>query len=144
MEGDGRYMALELLNQNDSTLSQLYKADIFSFGMVLLQLITQIELPLKGEEWKRIRNPEYAQNLLSTAGCDCPLKEWILQCLDPDPKRRPEAKYIATAAQHRLIAMSISQPAESSCRLQNHYSSVPLPLAPPLPHPSIKHFPNIK
>lgn len=62
-EGDGKYCAKELLSdaymkERMNSPQLLKKADIFSLGMIMLQLMmgNEFKLPLNGEQWNRIRN----------------------------------------------------------------------------------------
>ena len=53
-EGDARYMAQELLNEILDP-KDLAKADLFSLGATLYELILCEDLPCNGEEWHGIR-----------------------------------------------------------------------------------------
>ena len=70
-EGDSRYLAPELLNDLcESMIPDLTKADIFSFGVSIYELMTGIiraeviadiikigdEIPKNGPEWHELRN----------------------------------------------------------------------------------------
>ena len=52
-EGDMRYLAPEMLD--DDTSTPLKKADIFSLGMMLYELMERQQPPRKGSEWKSLR-----------------------------------------------------------------------------------------
>lgn len=54
-EGDSCYLAQELLNDSSTELPDLTKADIFSLGMSLYELMIGEELPQCGDEWINIR-----------------------------------------------------------------------------------------
>ena len=53
-EGDMRYLAREMLD--DDTNIPLKKADIFSLGMMLYELMERCPPPRNGDEWKRLRS----------------------------------------------------------------------------------------
>ena len=54
-EGDKIYMAPEVLQ---GVIGKA--ADIFSFGLILLELSANIELPLQGEPWHMLRNNDFS------------------------------------------------------------------------------------
>ncbi len=65
-EGDKIYMAPEVLQ------GQIGKpADIFSFGLIMLELVANIELPTQGDSWQMLRNDDFS---LITFEDDIPLK----------------------------------------------------------------------
>lgn len=53
-------MALELLNdvQFGKDVSELSKADIFSLGISMFELIKNTALPMRDEAWHQLRNNE--------------------------------------------------------------------------------------
>ena len=56
MEGDKRYFARELLeNPVDGHLPDLTKADIYSLGATIYELMIGEEMPMGGDEWHEIR-----------------------------------------------------------------------------------------
>jgi len=58
-EGDKRYLAMELLQDN---FDNLWAADIFSFGLSILELVTE-DLPRKGVEWQTLRRGKFIREL---------------------------------------------------------------------------------
>jgi len=66
-EGDSRYLSRDLL-QSEPTAS----ADIFSFGITLLEVCSGKSLPGVGAEWERLRADELPV-------------EWTLRLADTDP-----------------------------------------------------------
>jgi serine/threonine protein kinase len=63
-EGDSKYLAKEILSTLDETeLPDLTKADIFSLGMTLYELVTMQELPNTGELWHQLRQGYIQANL---------------------------------------------------------------------------------
>ncbi|KAG5682301.1 hypothetical protein PVAND_011661 [Polypedilum vanderplanki] len=82
VEGDSRYLAPELLNNNYCLAN-----DIFSLGIALLELATNLELPSSGNLWQELRSgiiPFNVKNKLSPE-----LLKIISQMMDPDPIQRP-------------------------------------------------------
>lgn len=54
-EGDSKYLAKELLSSLEDELPDLTKADIFSLGVTLFELVTMQELPNTGVQWHWLR-----------------------------------------------------------------------------------------
>ena len=52
-EGDSKYISPEVFYKQNNNIS--YKTDIFSLGLSIYELLTEIELPLNGEGWQNIR-----------------------------------------------------------------------------------------
>ena len=83
-EGDTRYLAKELLEEN---YAHLTKADVFSLGITMHELGSCNELPQNGPAWHKLRDgspphlPRYSANINSL----------IELMLHPDPKMRPSA-----------------------------------------------------
>ena len=50
IEGDPKYLAPEILNQRFGP-----PADIFSLGMTILELATDLDLPKQGDTWQKLR-----------------------------------------------------------------------------------------
>ncbi|KAF0468307.1 Membrane-associated tyrosine- and threonine-specific cdc2-inhibitory kinase [Gigaspora margarita] len=55
--GDRKYVALEVLE--DNIISK--PADVFSFGMIILHIISTGDLPNRGDNWLKIRNGDLSQ-----------------------------------------------------------------------------------
>jgi len=85
-EGDSRYIAPELLEEN---YEHLTKADIYSLGMSAYELCraSQQPLPSGGEEWHQIR-----RGYLEPMTVDSELVSLIREMLCPDPCLRPCAR----------------------------------------------------
>ncbi|KAI1715606.1 protein kinase domain-containing protein [Ditylenchus destructor] len=83
-EGDNKYLAQEVLNDKPTKAS-----DIFSLGMTILELATDLELPKNGVFWEELRaliiDDKYTKHL--TKGMNRILA-WMIH---PDPKLRPSA-----------------------------------------------------
>lgn len=87
LEGDGVYMAKELLSSRE----RLPSADIFCLGITLLEIASGITLPASGEQWHELRNGRLPP-LASEHSSD--LAALIAQMMHPDPARRPTAASI--------------------------------------------------
>ncbi|CEO97378.1 unnamed protein product (mitochondrion) [Plasmodiophora brassicae] len=92
-EGDSRYVAPELLQGTPSQVSAA--ADIFSLGLLALELTAQLDLPSAGPAWQSLRDGHSASQYLD---CATALSELIMSMLNPDPSRRPSATEVLAAA----------------------------------------------
>ncbi|XP_014779412.1 membrane-associated tyrosine- and threonine-specific cdc2-inhibitory kinase isoform X2 [Octopus bimaculoides] len=81
-EGDPQYLAPELLEGKFGK-----PADIFSLGMTILELSSDLDLPRGGEGWHMLRHGQIPEEFLQGRSFD--LKYVIRQMLDPDPTSRP-------------------------------------------------------
>ncbi|KAG4071832.1 hypothetical protein HA402_005993 [Bradysia odoriphaga] len=82
-EGDSRYIAPELLDGNFSKA-----ADVFSLGVTMLELITNLELQANGPLWQELRQgvlPPACVKLMSKN-----FEEIIRQMMSPSPNHRPD------------------------------------------------------
>lgn len=99
IEGDSRYLAPELLKEfSEDHLPDLKKADIFSLGIFLFELLTRQSLPTNGPFWHHLRSgnlsqaevfsliPHRRSKTLST------LVETMICMLHPNPSYRPSAE----------------------------------------------------
>lgn len=55
-EGDGKYMAREILNNYSERVPDLTRADLFSLGMTMFELMSLENLPYNGSQWHTLRN----------------------------------------------------------------------------------------
>jgi len=113
-EGDTRYLAPELLDWNVSE-KDLTKADLFSAGITVYELITGIQLPSNGELWHRLRSNNYD---LAPAACGVTqeLVDVTRALMHADPAQRPSAQvclgtFLGLASDkdreiHRLLAQN--------------------------------------
>ena len=62
LEGDSIYISPELFYKDVGIIT--HKIDIFSLGLSILELLTEIELPKNGPIWQKIRNQELPQDFL--------------------------------------------------------------------------------
>ncbi|CAK5097783.1 unnamed protein product [Meloidogyne enterolobii] len=84
MEGDGKYLAAEVLNDKPTKA-----ADIFSLGMTILELATDLDLPNNGVFWHEIRNRMIDEKYIKVLSTD--LRRVIAWMIDPCPLNRPKA-----------------------------------------------------
>lgn len=82
LEGDPKYLAPELM-QGSFTKS----ADIFSLGITILELASDLDLPRGGNTWQQLRNGQLPQ--VFTQGFSSDLKRLISWMMDPLPQKRP-------------------------------------------------------
>ena len=61
IEGDKVYISKELLNFNSKGVLNT-KADIFSLGLSILEIIGKINLPLTGDSWLHLRSANFQMN----------------------------------------------------------------------------------
>ncbi|KAL7079516.1 hypothetical protein ACQ4LE_001567 [Meloidogyne hapla] len=83
-EGDGKYLAAEVLNDKPTKA-----ADIFSLGMTILELATDLDLPNNGVFWHEIRNRMIDEKYIKALSTD--LRRVIAWMIDPCPLNRPKA-----------------------------------------------------
>ena len=92
-EGDSRYLAPELINvmtDDPDAIPDLTKADIFSLGCTLLEIMNNHKLPSNGQSWHDIRNGDFE----ITGKFSFRFKEIVRKMLDRDPDKRPSAHEI--------------------------------------------------
>ncbi|KAG8189601.1 hypothetical protein JTE90_018957 [Oedothorax gibbosus] len=82
LEGDPRYIAPELM-QGVFTKS----ADIFSLGITILELASDLDLPRGDEAWHQLRNLEIPEQFIQ--GLSFELIEVISRMMEPDYVKRP-------------------------------------------------------
>nr|XP_027200809.1 membrane-associated tyrosine- and threonine-specific cdc2-inhibitory kinase-like [Dermatophagoides pteronyssinus] len=93
MEGDPKYLAGEIM-QGIFTKS----ADIFSLGMTILEITSDLDLPSRGDAWHWLRNGNIPDYLFKHRSDD--LKQIIKMMLNPDHLKRPTARQLL---QHPFI-----------------------------------------
>ncbi|UYV77116.1 PKMYT1 [Cordylochernes scorpioides] len=88
-EGDPKYLAPELM---EGVFTKA--ADIFSLGITILELATDLDLPLGGPRWHELRQgviPEVFVQKLSAE-----LVDLIRDMMHPEPSKRPTADQVLT------------------------------------------------
>jgi serine/threonine protein kinase len=96
-EGDSRYVAREVLNLSDPNIDfyqTLSKADIFSLGLSIFQLIEQVRLEPNGPQWNNLRNGafDFSQNAKATYSQQ--VLNLTMKMMDPEQMQRPSAEEI--------------------------------------------------
>nr|XP_039259608.1 tyrosine-protein kinase Fyn-like [Styela clava] len=71
------------------------KSDVWSFGVLLTELVTKGRMPYPGMSNKEVRN-KYNEGYRMPRPASCPerLYEVMLKCWDEDPEKRPEFEYL--------------------------------------------------
>ncbi|XP_074617902.1 membrane-associated tyrosine- and threonine-specific cdc2-inhibitory kinase-like [Acropora palmata] len=82
LEGDPKYLAPELMQGSFTKC-----ADIFSLGITLLELASDLDLPRGGDTWHQLRNGQLPQ--VFTQGFSADLKRLISWMMAPLPQKRP-------------------------------------------------------
>lgn len=86
-EGDKYYMAPEVLEGNYSKA-----ADIFSLGLIMLELAADIELPSNGDSWQNLRHGDFSE--LSLDDTSDMLNQLIKEMTHPVPESRPSIEKV--------------------------------------------------
>lgn len=86
-EGDKYYMAPEVLEGNYSKA-----ADIFSLGLIILELAADIELPSNGDSWQNLRHGDFSE--LSLDDTSDMLNQLIKEMTHPLPSQRPSIEKV--------------------------------------------------
>ncbi|KAJ1674105.1 mitosis inhibitor protein kinase swe1, partial [Spiromyces aspiralis] len=84
LEGDREYLAPELLSGSCSKAS-----DVYSLGLILLEIVANIVLPDNGPEWRRLRQGDFSDAHLDALPISPDLRNTIISMLNPDPVLRP-------------------------------------------------------
>ncbi|ORX70642.1 kinase-like protein [Linderina pennispora] len=96
-EGDREYMAPEVLQGRYSK-----PADVFSLGMMMLEIVANIVLPDNGVEWQKLREGCFDDANFIDLPYSSDLLDTIKWMLTPDPDMRPTAGQIVALDQCRL------------------------------------------
>ena len=104
-EGDKYYMAPEVLEGIYSKA-----ADIFSLGLIILELAADIELPSNGDSWQNLRHGDYSE--LSLDDTSDMLNQLIKEMTHPVPESRPSIEKVLWRARFYFakIDYNISNP----------------------------------
>ncbi|CAF0742140.1 unnamed protein product [Didymodactylos carnosus] len=87
-EGDSRYLAREVLQQQFQCLS---KADVFSLGLTVFVAGANCDLPKYGDEWDKIRNGI----LPKLSHCSDEFNDLILNMISPNVNKRLSSSQLA-------------------------------------------------
>lgn len=105
-EGDPKYLAPEVLEGSNNITTAV---DIFSLGMSILELATDLDLPRGGEPWHKLRNGQIPHDL--TASLSPQLVQIIHAMIDSNHKRRASADVLlADVHDKRRMAMQKKPP----------------------------------
>lgn len=88
-EGDSRYMALELLNEDMSNVS--LPADIFCVGATCFEMVVNVDMPSNGTTWTELRQG-HAKDYLAATDASEDLCQLIERMMAQEPERRPTAE----------------------------------------------------
>ncbi len=95
-EGDSIYISPELFYKDKDTITT--KTDIFSLGLSILQILTDVELPKNGLTWQLIRSAGIPKELLDQIpyfeGDNQVFKNLILAMTSYNSKNRPDLETI--------------------------------------------------
>eukprot|EP00057_Strongylocentrotus_purpuratus_P031466 XP_784711.4 PREDICTED: membrane-associated tyrosine- and threonine-specific cdc2-inhibitory kinase [Strongylocentrotus purpuratus] len=97
-EGDPKYLAPELLQGHFGM-----HADVYSLGITILELASDLELPRNGDSWHDLRQGRIPWQL--TAGISSELKGLIRSMMDPDFRKRPS---LASLMETSLVQSTIA------------------------------------
>ncbi|XP_066996105.2 membrane-associated tyrosine- and threonine-specific cdc2-inhibitory kinase [Anabrus simplex] len=100
-DGDSRYLAPEVLQEIFTK-----PADIFSLGMTLLEVATDIVLPGEGPLWHELRNDCIPDGLLLNTSKE--FRDVIRKMLSRDPLSRPTVEQLLQHRRLRLLQISRS------------------------------------
>ncbi len=123
-EGDPKYLAPEVLNNNNNIT---FAADIFSLGMTILELATDLDLPRGGDPWHQLRNNQIPQHLVSSLSKD--LVEIIMKMIERDHTKRatvdellnlPKIRKLISTKKRKLFYSNIQK--SLKCIFNNLYS----------------------
>ncbi|KAJ2160751.1 mitosis inhibitor protein kinase swe1 [Coemansia sp. RSA 552] len=88
-EGDRKYMAPEVLRSRPTPM-----ADVFSLGMMMLEIVADIVLPDNGVEWHKLREACFDDPNFVDLPYSAYLLDAIKQMLHPDPRERPTMQQV--------------------------------------------------
>ncbi|EYB93927.1 hypothetical protein Y032_0177g587 [Ancylostoma ceylanicum] len=106
-EGDAKYLAPEVLNASPTKA-----ADVFSIGITILEVTTDLDLPSRGDTWHQIRSGDIPDRFFMGVSKD--LTRLIKWLMSPDPSARP------TTAQALSDTAIASRASMRSCYLAYH------------------------
>ncbi|VDM39949.1 unnamed protein product [Toxocara canis] len=112
-DGDSKYLAPEVLNSPPGK-----PADIFSLGISILELATDLDLPSRGEGWHMLREgntPEAFTSKLSPK-----LRHLIYWMMEREPEKRPTAQQLVNdvTIQHYLALRQKQYSSQAHCLME--------------------------
>ncbi|KAJ1721539.1 mitosis inhibitor protein kinase swe1 [Coemansia erecta] len=124
-EGDRQYMAPEVLQGCYTTA-----ADVFSLGMMMLEITTNIVLPENGVEWKKLREGCFDDQVFENLPYSIDLITTIKWMLSPEPEQRPTLSDILEIPQCTFytsapVSFLLSDDGDEFTRLRSRYHNQP-------------------
>ncbi|KAJ2359492.1 mitosis inhibitor protein kinase swe1 [Coemansia sp. RSA 2618] len=124
-EGDRQYMAPEVLRGEYTPA-----ADVFSLGMMMLEIIADIVLPENGADWHKLREGCFDDPCFAGLPYAPPLLELVKSMLHPQPAHRPTLPQVldqchllpVSAASTPLVSEDDDDDDAAFVRLQRHHS----------------------
>ncbi|KAJ2813397.1 mitosis inhibitor protein kinase swe1 [Coemansia furcata] len=102
-EGDREYLAPEMLSGAYSTA-----VDVFSLGMMMLEIVADVVLPANGPDWHNLRVACFDDPAFTYLPYSSHLVDTIKQMLHPDHARRPTLDDVLATARCALCTPSIA------------------------------------
>lgn len=106
-EGAGPYVSPEALHYPDTDFDVSSPTDIFSFGIVMMEMVTRKAAPRENEGYQALRNGQF-----NFSNLDIPEEfSFIINMLDSNPKKRPTAKQLVsiTRVQEEIKKLNSNQ-----------------------------------
>jgi len=146
VEGDCVYLAKEIIESR--IISD--KADMFSLGLSLLEIILEMELPKQGTVWSKLRNNEF-ESIINHMDSKMPqeMKELVLNLIDKSPENRCSAeqalmKYSELKKRSALLAEGNYTRYINRLNLNNHASDTQFPNTPEKKSKNVNYQENKK
>lgn len=121
VEGDKAYMPLEVFRKalEPTNIIDLTKVDIFSIGLILLQMMTAIDIPAQGSLWSSLRTKEGVAKVVEKTAYSEKLKELVTRCLSPEPGERPSSSQILASMIDKTEVLNKTLENREESRLSN-------------------------
>ncbi|GAB5364377.1 hypothetical protein AAMO2058_000964900 [Amorphochlora amoebiformis] len=149
-DGDPVYLAPEALNRSLGPVS--FPADIFSLGMILLEMAADVRLPPNGEEWQKLRSEDLSflhERAVGWTTRSRELRGIVKILMRKRPCRRPTAHALRQGTESKTLKAAISNTLTTTVRRDIELPDpvAATPLIPPLSKmhklPRRKSFPNV-